>query len=367
MYDAGVSSPLAAALATLAPLVPRIEAERRLPREAVDALVAAGVFKLLVPHAYGGAGAEPRVAVETIEAIAQVDGSAGWCAMIALTSSLMCDLLDDATAREVYGPADAITCGVFAPMGRAIPEGDGYRVSGRWSFASGCEHSQWRMAGTLAPGSQEVLSVLLRADQTRIEDTWHASGLRGTGSHDFVVEDALVPRTHAFSLVARAGSRRLTIASPRPFFGILSACIAGVGLGLGRAAIDAFSAIARDKKLPGGKKTIATRELVPVDVARAEARLGAARAYLYEQLAGDGSLHARARLRLAAVNAVEAGAEVTTAMFRAGGGGAVYARSPLQRYQRDAQVVAQHIMVSSLATTTAGRVLLDIESDTSTL
>jgi len=357
VYDAGVSSPLAAALATIAPLVPRIEAERRLPREAVDALVAAGVFKLLVPRAYGGADAEPRVAVEAIEAIAQVDGSAAWCAMIALTSSLMCGLLDDATAREVYGPVDAITCGVFAPMGRAIPEGDGYRVSGRWSFASGCEHSQWRMAGTLAPGSQDVLSVLLRADQTRIEDTWHASGLRGTGSHDFIVEDALVPRTRTFSLIG----------GPRPFFGILSACIAGVALGLGRAAIDAFSAIARDKKLPGGKKTIATRELVQVDVARAEARLGAARAYLYEQLAGSSALHARARLRLAAVNAVEAGAEVTTAMFRAGGGGAVYARSPLQRFQRDAQVVAQHIMVSSLATTTAGRVLLDIESDTSTL
>jgi alkylation response protein AidB-like acyl-CoA dehydrogenase len=165
----------------------------------------------------------------------------------------------------------------------------------------------------------------------------------------------------------RAARAHVLADRPRPFFGILSACIAGVALGLGRAAIDAFSAIARDKKLPGGKKTIATRELVQVEVARAEARLGAARAYLYDTLANDGSLHARARLRLAAVTAVEAGADVTTAMFRAGGGGAVYMRSPLQRYQRDAQVVAQHIMVSSLATTTAGRVLLDLESDTSTL
>ncbi len=341
------------ALQILAPLSPRIEAERRLPREAVDALAAAGVFKLLLPPAHGGPEGGPRAAIEAIEAVSRVDGSAGWCVMIGATSGLMCRYLDDATAREVYGPADAITSAVFAPMGRAIPEGDGYRVSGRWSFASGCEHAQWRMGGTLVPGSPEILSVLLRADQTRIEDTWHASGLRGTGSHDVVVEDAFVPRTRTFHMTEG--------------FGILSAGIAAVALGLGRAAIEAFAAVARTKKLPGGKKTVATRELVQVEVARAEARLGAARAYLYEQLASDGSLHARARLRLAANHAVEAGVEVTTAMFRAGGGGAVYTSNPLQRYLRDAQVVAQHIMVGSLATTTAGRVLLDVESDVSTL
>ncbi len=348
----GVQDALDAALGVIGPLVPRIEAERRLPREAVDALIRAGVFKLLVPRSHGGADA-PRAAVAAIEAISRVDGSAGWCAMIGATSGLMCRYLDDATAHEIYGAADAVTCAVYAPMGRAVPEGEGYRVSGRWSFASGCEHAQWRMAGTLVPGSTDVLSVMLRAEQTRIEDTWHASGLRGTGSHDFVVEDALVPRARTFRMTEG--------------FGLLAAGIAAVGLGLGRAAIDWFSQIAKTKKLPGGKRTVASRELVQVEIARAEARLGAARAYLYEQLEGDSSLHARARLRLAATNAAEAGVDVTTAMFRAGGGSAVYATSPLQRYMRDAQVAAQHIMVGSLSTTTAGRVLLDVESDLTTL
>jgi alkylation response protein AidB-like acyl-CoA dehydrogenase len=349
---------LGPALDVIASLVPRIEAERRLPREVVDALVAAGVFKLLVPRAYGGADAPVRDAIEVIEAIAWVDGSAGWCAMIGMLSGTMAHFLDDATAREVFGAPDAITCGVFAPMGTAVPEGDGYRVSGRWSFASGCEHSGWRMAGAIVPGSPRALHCLLHADQTRIVDTWDACGLRGTGSHDFLVDAALVPAARTFSLATTRD---------RAFFGPLAAGIAAVSLGIARAAIDSFVATARTKPLPGGKKPIASRELVQVEVASAEARLGAARAYLVEQAGNGVAVAERARLRLAATHAVEAAVDVCSAMFRAAGGSAVYTRSPLQRQLRDAQVVAQHIMVGSLVTTTIGRVLLDLESDTSTL
>ncbi|TMQ07148.1 MAG: hydroxylase [Deltaproteobacteria bacterium] len=349
---------LGPALDVVASMIPRIEAERRLPREVVDAFVAAGIFKLMVPRAYGGADASVREAIEVIEAISRVDGSAGWCANISILSGTMAHFLDEATAREVYGPADAITCGVFAPTGTAVPEGDGYRVSGRWSFASGCEYSGWRMAGVIVPGSPRPLHCLLRADQTRIVDTWDACGLRGTGSHDFVADDALVPRARTFSLV---------ITPDRAGFGPLAAGIAAVSLGVARAAIDSFVATAKVKPLAGGNKPIASRELVQVEVASAEARLGAARAYLLEQAGNGVAIGERARLRLAATHAVEAAIEVCSAMFRAAGGGAVYTRNPLQRYLRDAQVVAQHIMVGSLVTTTIGRILLDIETDTSTL
>ena len=342
MYDAGVRNFEEA----LAPLIPRIEADRRLPREAVEVLVAAGVYKLFVPTALGGRAASTREAVELIEALSRVDGSIGWCAMIGATSSLMWEFLDPATAREIYGPADAITSAVFAPMGKAVADGDSYRVTGRWSFASGCEHAQWRMAGAIADG--KMISVMLRADQMRIEDTWTAFGMRGTGSHDFVVEDAVVPRARTFQLAHG--------------FGAIAACLGAVGLGLGRAAIDAFSASAKTKKLPGGKRTVADRELIQAEVARAEMRMSAARAFLLEQADGND----RVRIRLAATNACEAGAEVATAMFRAGGGSAVYAHHPLQRILRDAQVAAQHLMVSSIPTVTAGRVLLGLEADTST-
>lgn len=368
--------------ARVAPLADAIEAVRGMPPEAVDALVQAGVFKLFVPRAYGGAETTPSTAIAIIEAFATADGSAGWCAMIGVTSSIMSLYLDDETAREVYGPPDAVTCGVFAPMGRATKVDGGLRVSGRWSFASGCEHSAYRMGGAMLAGEGDappsLVSVLFRADETRIIDTWNTSGLRGTGSHDFEVKDVIVPRSRTFSLLTDRPKQKqaaATGAQVLPFFGVLAAGVGAVGLGIARAAVDTFVAVAKGKATPGGKRTQAHRETIQLEVARAEGRLRAARAFLYEAAAdveaegarGEISLGARARLRIAASHAAEESAAIVTAMYRAGGGSAVYATSPLQRHLRDAQVVPQHIMVASAATTTAGRVLLDLETDTTTL
>lgn len=366
---------------TIAPLGARIEAERRLPTSAVDALVAGGIFKLLVPRAYGGSQAHPATVIAVIEEIARADGSAGWCAMIGATSGLMSVHLDDAIAREVYGPDDAITCGVFAPLGRAARSGDGYRVSGRWPFASGCEHSRWRMGGAivmtdggdgpaelLPSGAPDIRSILFRADETRVIDTWDTGGLRGTGSHDIEASDVIVPRERTFSLLT---GRPKHAGYTLPFFGVLASGVAAVGLGIARAALDTFVAMAKSKTPPGSKRTLAHRELVQLDVARGEARLRGARTFLFEALheaTNDApSLATRARLRIAACHAAEESAAVTALAYQAGGGSAIYAKSPLQRQFRDANVVTHHVMVSRASMTLAGRVLLDLESDTTTL
>jgi alkylation response protein AidB-like acyl-CoA dehydrogenase len=370
-----------AAAETIAPLAATIEAQRRLPPLAVAALVRAGVFKLLVPRAYGGSQAHPATMAAVIEQIAHADGSAGWCTMIGATSGLMSVHLEDAIAREVYGPDDAVTSGVFAPMGRATPVDGGYRVSGRWPLASGCEHSAWRMGGAIVVGGEpellpsgapDVLSVLFRADETKVIDTWDTSGLRGTGSHDIEVVDVFVPKARTFSLLSgwpkHAG---YTL----PFFGVLASGVAAVGLGIARAAIDAFVAMAKTKTSQGSKRPVAQRELVQVDVARAEAKVSAARAFLFEALeeaagAESGavpSVMARARLRLAAAHAAEEASAATTLMYQAGGAAAVYTKSPLQRHFRDVHVVTQHLMVGDAATTMAGRVLLGLETDTTLL
>jgi alkylation response protein AidB-like acyl-CoA dehydrogenase len=371
--DSTILARARAAAEEIAPLAPRIEAERRLPAAAVDALVRAGVFKLLVPRVFGGAQTDPATVLAVIEQIARADGSAGWCTMIGATSGLMSVYLDEEIAREVYGPDDAITCGVFAPMGKAIPTGDGYRVAGRWPFASGCEHSQWRMGGTivagevLPSGAPDIRSVLFRADETRVIDTWDTAGLRGTGSHDIEVVDVVVPRARTFSLLTGQPKHA---GYTLPFFGILASGVAAVGLGIARAALDTFVAMAKSKTPPGSKRTLAHRELVQVDVARAEAKLRAARAFLFEAMAeamAEPTLASRARLRLAAAHAAEESAAVTAIAYQAGGGSAIYAKSPLQRQFRDAHVVTHHVMVNATATTLAGRVLLDLESDTTTL
>lgn len=385
MIDETILARARASAEEIAPLATQIEAGRRLPAPAVDALVRAGVFKLLVPEVYGGLQAHPATMLAVIEAIARADGSAGWCTMVGATSGLMSVHLDEDTAREVFGPADAITCGVFAPMGRAVPTEGGYRVSGRWPFASGCEHSAWRMGGTmvmgdngpelLPNGAPDVRSVLFRADETKVIDTWDTSGLRGTGSHDIEVADVVVPRARTFSLLS---GRPKHAGYTLPFFGVLASGVAAVGLGIARAAIDTFVTMATTKTPPGSKRTLVHRELVQMDVARAEAKLRSARAFLFEAMeeamaatAGGNdtpaALIARARLRLAASHAAEESAAVTALVYQAGGGSAIYAKSPLQRQFRDAHVVTHHLMVSQTATTLAGRVLLHVESDTTTL
>jgi alkylation response protein AidB-like acyl-CoA dehydrogenase len=369
------------AAGVIAPHLDQIERDRGLTPAAIEALVAAGVFKLCVPRVYGGAQASPATMLAVIEELAKTDGSVGWCAMIGITSSLMSVYLDEAVAREIYGPADAITCGVFAPTGRAVPTGGGYRVTGRWAFASGCRDARWRMGGTLvmgdAPellpsGAPDVRNVVFRADETTIHDTWDTTGLRGTGSHDLEVVDVTVPRERTFSLLS---GRPRHDGYALPFFGLLASGVAAVGLGIARAALDGLVTLAAHKKLPGGKKTLAHREHVQLEVARAEARVRAARGLLFEALAdatGEDddprrSLLARARLRLAACHAATEAAAVTASAYELGGGAAVYRTSPLQRQFRDAHVVTHHVMVSSTALTTAGRVLLGLETETSTL
>ena len=377
------------AAAIIAPLSARIETERRLPEEAVRALVDAGVFKLLVPRAYGGAEAPAATLLSVLETIARADGSAGWCAMIGASSGLMSAFLDDETARAIYAPDDAITGGVFAPMGRATPVDGGFRVSGRWPFASGCEHAAWRMGGVVvsgapaapgaASGAPDVRSVIFEASETRIVDTWNVSGLRGTGSHDLEVTDVWVPAARVFSLVGDGGARRPRLAGGTyalPFFGVLAAGIAAVALGIARASIDALVALARAKQPLGSKRSIAHRELVQQSVAQAEARVRGGRAFLFEALAaasaeadarGAATLEARALLRLAATHATRESAAAVDLMYEAGGASSIYSSSPLQRCFRDVHVATQHVMVNPTSATLAGRVLLGVESDVSTL
>lgn len=357
------------AAATIAPLAAQIEADRRLPPEAIAALQEAGVFKLLVPRALGGSEAPIVTFLTVLETIAAADGSAGWCAMIGASSGLMSRLLDESVARQVYEPADAITCGVFAPMGRAVRVDGGYRVSGRWPFASGSEHSQWRMGGvlvegeTLPNGAPHVRCVLFRADETRIHDTWDVSGLRGTGSHDMEVVDVVVPQERCFSFFE---GKQPQI----PFFGVLAAGVSAVAVGIARAAVDSIVALAKAKHPLGSKRGIAHRELVQLSVAQAEAKVRSARAFLHEAAEAaerDPSLRNRASLRLAAAHATRESAAAVDLAYEAGGATSIYAKHPLQRHYRDVHVATQHVMVSSTATTLAGRILLDLESDTSTL
>lgn len=376
--DAAVVARAAEAARALLPLADANERARRLIPEAVQLLIDSGLPKIFVPRAFGGAEASPSTAVAALEALARGDGATGWCGMVAATSGLMAAFVPPAEAARIWGPADALTAGVFAPLGRAERTPTGWRVSGRWSFGSGVQHASWTMGGALttsSDGTPALRSFLFPTAALTIHDTWDTSGLRGSGSHDFEAQGVEVPDAHAFSLLTDV-PRHDGALYRQPFFGALAAGVAAVSLGIARAAVDALIDLARTKHPQGAKRTLAHRELVQHAVARAEGMIGAARAGLLHQLDeaaaeieqhGAASLVMRARVRLAACHATTESARAVDLAYEAGGGTAIYATSPLQRCFRDVHVTTQHVMVSATSATMAGRVLLGVESDVATL
>jgi indole-3-acetate monooxygenase len=354
------------------------ERERRLPGELVASMADAGVFRMCVPRAAGGLEEHPTVLVETVEALARGDGAAGWCAAISATSGLLAGYLPEDAAREMFASPNAIAGGVFAPIGRATAVEGGYRVSGRWPFASGCTHCDWLMGGCVVDGEDPPVPrlMLAHADEVEIHDTWDAMGLRGTGSHDIEMSDVFVPAERSASLVAdrpTATGRLYAF----PVFGLLALAIGAVSLGIARGALDDVIALAGRRTPTASRRTMAERAPVQAEVAAAEARLRAARAFLLATIdqawataseGGQVPVEQRTSLRLAATHAATAGAEVTGTAYRLGGGSSVYeSRSPLPRRFRDANTATQHMLVGPATNELTGRLLLGLPTETSQL
>jgi len=362
----------------------RIEAARTLPADVVAALAREGFTRLCLPRSLGGPELHPAWLMRTLEALASGDGSAGWCAMIASTSGVLAAYLEPELAKLVYGSPEAISGGVFAPRGVAKRVAGGFRVTGRWAFASGCSHCSWLMGGcfvegesgreTLAGGVPDIRLLLFPREEAKILDTWDVVGLAGTGSHDIEVRDLFVPEGRDVSLMADRPRERGALYA-FPVFGLLGVGVAAVGLGVARRALEELSALACEKTPALGRRRLAERSLTQARVAEADAELAAARAGLAAAIdaawssaeAGAIPLRERAALRAAATFAARTGARVAASMYDLGGGSSIYRSSALQRCLRDTQVVKQHAMVGEGTYELAGRVLLGLDADASQL
>jgi alkylation response protein AidB-like acyl-CoA dehydrogenase len=333
------------------------------------------------PAALGALEASPATTLGGAERIARGDASAGWCVSIAATSSLLSAYLPDAGASEIFDDPATVAAGVWAPRGRATVVDGGVRVSGRWSFCSGISHSQWLFAGCVLDGSQAgaegpILRVVaLPTAELEILDTWHTSGLRGTGSHDALADDLFVPDRRVLSLLGAAP--RIDAPLYRfPIFGFFALSIGAAALGNARGAIDDLSELAAGKTPEGSRRVLAERPATQAAVGEAEAALRAARALYYEAIeeawAGsqqDGPVEESLRLglRLAAPHAVRTYAEVARSMYDLGGGAAIYEDSPLQRRFRDAHTATAHFQVNPAIWELTGRVLLGLPTRTEQL
>jgi alkylation response protein AidB-like acyl-CoA dehydrogenase len=267
------------------------------------------------------------------------------------------------------------SAGIAAPAGGAVRENGGFRITGRWPFASGITHSEWVWAGCLVmengkprmtPHGPEMVHVCMPVKDVTVHDTWHVSGLCGTGSNDFQVADLTVPEHRTFALLDPAGHRPEPLYQMPPL-GLFVYQVACVSLGIARGALDELATLAQTKMPTLYTVVLADRAVTQIDLARAEGQLGAARAYLYSavddlwQTVSAGRVPSPRQIaagRMAATHAAEVGSLVAQAANRMAGGSSIYAASSLQRRARDAEAITHHFTVAPHMWEEAGRVLL---------
>ena len=298
----GVNNPqLSAALSSvksLAPLIAeereRLDANRELSPRLIDALVEANLFRLWAPTEFGGVELDPLSGLRVIAALSELDGSVGWNAMISSSYSFFAGRLPAPVAKMIYGERRAAVAGQLRPGGKAEIIDGGYQVSGRWAFGSGSKQGTWFLAqcvlhesGKPRPGAArlpEMRLVFVPAERCRIHDTWHVSGLRGTGSHDYSIEDVKVPAEYSFDLLADQPTRAEPLYS-YPVMGMLLPTVASVPVGIARSALKAFKAIAKTKKSFPSGQTLSEHPTVQAQFARAELFARSAETLLFDAVA----------------------------------------------------------------------------------
>jgi alkylation response protein AidB-like acyl-CoA dehydrogenase len=367
----------------LASRAQEMEEVRRLPADLAAKMAEAGLFRMVTPAAYGGLECSPRQIVDAVEAVAEANASAGWCTMIGATTAMNAAYMEPATAQDVYNDPHIITGGVFAPMGKAVVDGDDYIVSGRWQWGSGSANCTWLCGGcmvfedgelrTLPSGRPDTRMMVFPASDVELIDTWHVMGLKGTGSGDLAVENVRVPKARSVSLVADKPYVDGALYK-FPAFGLLSLGVAATAMGNAKGALQAFIDLGSVKKNQGSRKTLGERATVQSEAARMMAEFRAARAYLHDEIeqtweiaqnSAEIPVDRQAALRMACTHMVRTGAEITRTYYDLGGGAALFEASELQRRFRDAHAMTQHIVTAPATWELTGRLLFGLPTDAS--
>ncbi len=354
-----------------------IEDLRRLPADVVEGLRDCGLFRTAMPAEWGGPELTSMQQLELIEELARADGSVAWCAMIGMDSGIYAGYLRPEVAREVYPRLDMITAGLVLPVGQLHEVDDGYRLDGHWRFGSGCTHADWIVGGCLLfrdgrpvldqHGAPSWRLALMKPSDVTIEDTWHTTGLAGTGSCDYSVQGLSIPAEHVFSFDRPYRNSPMHRRSDS-----ISRKMSGVPLGVARAAIDHVLSLAETRvDYPATPWTQSRR--VRVAVGECEMRLAVARSAVYSSVeslwnrlaAGeDPTREERAAAALARYHAFRSMREVIQILYDLVGGDSVYRHvTPLDRYLRDLTTACQHFVGQHRIVEMSGQLILGEEPD----
>ena len=345
--------------------IERAEADLRLPPNVMDAIVQAGLLRAWVPKDLGGLEADLKTGMRMIEAVSRIYGSAGWVFANMTAASGQTAFLSPEMRAEIFAdPRGFVNAGSVASMGRAVPDGDGYRLTGQWRLASGCHHANWLGGAALifdgeAPrmgpgGMPDVKLMLFRPEDSEILDTWNPLGMRGTGSTDFRLDNVYIPGHRMFSVLTAPP----LAGGPMYQAGVLvmfSLALAAVFPGIAQAGIDAFVDLAGGKTPTMSQTTLGSRPTVHAEVARAVTLVQSARAYLYEvadelmeSLRSGAGIPEELEIkrRLACVNAGESCLSAVNMVFTLAGTSSIQAGHPLERCMRDIRTAGQHFLVA---------------------
>ena len=367
-------------------LGPRIEARsaeiaaaRNIPSDIVADLRATGLFRMFTPQRYGGMELDLPAALDILRRLARIDSAVGWTAMIGTGAAITAPLLPRATLDEIYRKPDVIMAGSTQPTARAESMPRGRRVGGRWPFASGCRHADW-IAGFCIMHENErplpdphaidgrplVMGFALPASAWEIEDTWHAAGLEGTGSHHITLKERIVSGAYFFDMMHGTPCENGPLyQAPWQMLVLMPPTVA---IGIAEGALDALVRLAKTgRRQLRAATSMQDSEVFRYELGRAAAEIRAARLALEAQTRSHwehalaGTLKTEARLiegHQVSIHVAEACRRAVESCFLLGGGSAAYLDSSLQRRLRDVMVLCQHAVVQQRQYAGVGAFLL---------
>ncbi|GLY71303.1 3-hydroxy-9,10-secoandrosta-1,3,5(10)-triene-9,17-dione monooxygenase oxygenase subunit [Amycolatopsis taiwanensis] len=360
-----------AVLEELRPVLPRIaeragrtDADANVPVETMAELKAAGVFRMLQPKRFGGTESNPVAFYEVVRELSAICGSTGWVTAVLGVHPWQLGLFAERAQEEVWGSdPNALVSSSYAPIGRLTPVDGGYRLSGRWSFSSGCGHCSWVLLGGWLAGADgkpvDVITVLVPRSDYVINEVWDVSGLRGTASNDIVVENAFVPKHRSIRNYDQArlrgpGHRINTGPLYRmPFASIFTTTVTAPIVGMAAGCYRNYVEQMRDRvRLSYGGRPFAEDQFAHVAVARAASEIDAAVLQLdrnitelYEYAAANEPIPIELRLRTRRdqVRGTERALEAIDLLFKTAGGNSLKRGNAVERAWRDAHAGSVHV------------------------
>jgi 3-hydroxy-9,10-secoandrosta-1,3,5(10)-triene-9,17-dione monooxygenase len=387
----------AAMIARAKALIPRLrerasrtEELRRLPPETERDLHDTGLFRIVQPKRVGGSEFDYVALVDCADALGQADASVAWNFANLASHHWMLGMFDKRAQDMVWNKnADALIASSFIfPAGRARKVDGGYLLRGSWPFSSGVDSSEWNMLASVVSSDDEADGIeyrifLLNKSDFKINDTWNATGLRGTGSNDVEVNDAFVaePMTLAVSDLA-GGPTPGSAVNPNalyalPVFSLFPYVLSGVALGNAQACLDDYVDVSRHRASTYNRAKLGDFQSTQIKIAEASAKIDAARLIMrsacIEAMADARCGHvtdvaAKTKLRRDGAYSVNLCTEAVSLLFSASGARGLFTTGALQRQFRDAHAINSHLAFNfDAAGTNYGRVALGLPSENLTL